>query len=423
MKCWNKISFQSDYYKHPFSWFFVSIYQTGHLLESGTHETQAWIWENYDKKIQIDKPLFRCKKCKKFIEKNNMMNHITSTHPNLLNSKLDNKVVIEDLKNKRGKRKSRRWVWEHFDKLSDTTLRCKLCKESIKYASNMFRHMQRIHADIYSTKVDKKIAKKKDKKTPTSRKRGRPRQSWVWRYYACNGSHAACKLCKKVVQLPKDSSTSNLIKHLMRLHNEVVNKGKRRSRRWLWEHFDKINDTTLQCKLCKLPVKHSTNMLQHIRRKHSDLYKTKVEENVVIEKIKNKPLPRKRGRPHRSWVWAYFVRTSKNRATCKICDKAICSSFSTTGNLIIHLKKVHKKDAGWIWLVFEEEDDSDKYSCRICSFKCTKTEDMKNDIKTICDHLKTEHGLESGDQVSTVPDDKNKVVIKHIKDGSDQDSE
>ncbi|XP_041988842.1 PR domain zinc finger protein 10-like isoform X2 [Aricia agestis] len=368
MKCWNKISFQSDYYKHPFSWFFVSIYQTGHLLESGTHETQAWIWENYDKKIQIDKPLFRCKKCKKFIEKNNMMNHITSTHPNLLNSKLDNKVVIEDLKNKRGKRKSRRWVWEHFDKLSDTTLRCKLCKESIKYASNMFRHMQRIHADIYSTKVDKKIAKKKDKKTPTSR-------------------------------------------------------SKRRSRRWLWEHFDKINDTTLQCKLCKLPVKHSTNMLQHIRRKHSDLYKTKVEENVVIEKIKNKPLPRKRGRPHRSWVWAYFVRTSKNRATCKICDKAICSSFSTTGNLIIHLKKVHKKDAGWIWLVFEEEDDSDKYSCRICSFKCTKTEDMKNDIKTICDHLKTEHGLESGDQVSTVPDDKNKVVIKHIKDGSDQDSE
>lgn len=79
-------------------------------------------------------------------------------------------------------------------------------------------------------------------------------------------------------------------------------------------------------------------------------------------------------------------------------------------NVIMYLD-IHSftEDVSWIWQLFTEDDDM-FYSCKICVYKCMKFSDITRSVNYILHHLKTVHGIISGEQIITGEDTDHTII-------------
>ncbi|XP_041988844.1 uncharacterized protein LOC121740258 isoform X2 [Aricia agestis] len=213
------------------------------------------------------------------------------------------------------------------------------------------------------------------------------------------------EICETQPEVIQDQLPKNVENRQYIFLSSVKSDDTCRKRSWVWKYFDKLSQTIFRCNLCNvvLSIKgcNSNNMNRHIRSRHPVIYGSELEM-----KIKSDEKRTGKGKPLRSWVWTYFNRDSRTRATCKLCDKTINHGGNATGNLNRHLKIIHEKNDDphyWIWKVFDN-DSEDYYSCKLCTFKLAKTDNFDICVQIILDHLKDQHALVSAEQIFTVKD-------------------
>ncbi|EFX66942.1 hypothetical protein DAPPUDRAFT_331582 [Daphnia pulex] len=85
-------------------------------------------------------------------------------------------------------------------------------------------------------------------------------------------------------------------------------------------------------------------VLQDVQTENdADDFRSLMDEIGIVEGDHDEP-----NENLKSKVWQYFTtdRTSRSKATCKLCEKLIDRSGGSTTNMIRHLRNVHKKEPG-----------------------------------------------------------------------------
>ncbi|KAH8419177.1 hypothetical protein KR222_008610 [Zaprionus bogoriensis] len=259
------------------------------------------------------------------------------------------------------KHKRRSYVWKYFSPVPDhlEVYRCSICSETFgNKTTNLGRHLQTVHniSDQHEDAV----------------KRGRPNRSIVWNFCTkLDDKRALCHLCKKVLYFG-GGNTSNITKHLRRMHAEKIDevaklipqnmrwsvdqmgiKKERKGSSYVWNYCEKLSKNAVLCKLCNRRMRfHGTaNVITHLQRRHGIMDET---SGVKLESAENvqeaatsstndastSASPRIMQRSiSGSLVWKYVTRVSEDTVRCRVCLKNL--SYQGTSNLQRHLHRMH----------------------------------------------------------------------------------
>lgn len=147
----------------------------------------------------------------------------------------------------------------------------------------------------------------------------------------------------------------------------------------LLDHFLKIGKSNSICKYCSVKVfTTSVNLSRHLKLQHLDIYlqyeasrRTTIASNVQnitaassSNIIDNSRAKRDDSMNKNESVWAHYLQVTDDSAICIYCRKSI-SYKNTPGNLINHLKTVHKS------IYLNKEDD--KMETGSVNRSCTET--------------------------------------------------
>ncbi|EDW58988.1 uncharacterized protein [Drosophila virilis] len=254
--------------------------------------------------------------------------------------------------------KRQSYVWGFFSPVPDHSdvFRCKVCSETFGNRTPILsRHLQTAHG-ITEHQED-------------AVKKGRPNRSFVWNFCTkLDDKRALCHICKKVLYFG-GGNTSNITKHLRRMHAEKLEevakhmprnvrwameqsvKKERRGSSYVWNYCEKLTKNTVLCKLCNRRMRfHGTaNVITHLQRRHDIMDETtpvkieapdKVQEAATSSTNEN-PMLRtcRRTSLSGSLVWRYITRISDDTVRCRVCLKNL--SYQGTSNLQRHLHRMH----------------------------------------------------------------------------------
>ncbi|KAH8359386.1 hypothetical protein KR093_006372 [Drosophila rubida] len=325
------------------------------------------------------------------------------------------------------KHKRRSYVWRYFSPVPDHSevYRCQICNETFgNKTANLGRHLQTLHG-INDQPED-------------AVKKGRPNRSIVWNFCTkLDHKRALCHLCKKVLYFG-GGNTSNITKHLKRMHaekiEEVANqlprsvqfgmdasspfKKERKGSSYVWNYCEKLSKNTVLCKLCNRRMRfHGTaNVITHLQRRHDIMDETsvvKVESTDNVQEVATSSTNEhglassRRNSLVGSVVWKYITRISEDTVRCRVCLKSL--SYQGTSNLQRHLHRMHNimwnlQDAGQVCVKLEAQDAPSESSffdfcestsnaavwkCQMCA---EKFEDNDNMQEAISSHMIKIHG-------------------------------
>ncbi|KAH8312192.1 hypothetical protein KR044_009753 [Drosophila immigrans] len=328
------------------------------------------------------------------------------------------------------KHKRRSYVWKYFSPVPEhaEVYRCQICQETFgNKTANLGRHLQTVHG-INDVQPEDAV------------KKGRPNRSIVWNFCTkLDHKRALCHLCKKVLYFG-GGNTSNITKHLKRMHaekiGEVANqmprsvqfateasspfKKERRGSSYVWNYCEKLSKNTVLCKLCNRRMRfHGTaNVITHLQRRHDIMDETsvvKVESSGNVQEVatsstNEQGLPsNRRSSLIGSVVWKYIIRLSEDTVRCRVCLKNL--SYQGTSNLQRHLHRMHNimwhlQDGSQVGVKLENVDadavnetsffdfceatsDGAAWKCRMCA---ELFEDNDNLQETISKHMVKIHG-------------------------------
>lgn len=129
----------------------------------------------------------------------------------------------------------------------------------------------------------------------------------------------------------------------------------------VWDYFQTLNDDTVTCKLChqvlQKPASSSTsNFTRHLRSRHAlNLARTSsidvkpegsrapsvTSDDRDDERPSSSTPP---GTAHRSRVWLYIQSLSADSGMCRLCQKVLKTSHSSSSNFTRHLQTKHGVD-------------------------------------------------------------------------------
>ncbi|XP_068622506.1 uncharacterized protein [Battus philenor] len=330
------------------------------------------------------------------------------------------------------------WVSIYYVKLDDQKHKCNVCEAIVaadEKSLELLEHLKTVHKEVYElhkASADASVGFHIEFLHLNMLKDdGDPKTQPVILGEVCEA--ATDEIAKTVSKKEEEESPVDLQFLLIPRKKTRDCTAENRRRSWVWKYFKKLSNIIYRCNLCSvvLSIKgcNTNNMNRHVRTRHPSVYKSEIERkrvpdqgdvnfeadnpyNVKIEELKvidkdlDDAFESLSQKQRRSWIWSYFNRISSTLAQCKLCSRNICHGGNATGNMNRHLKMIHHKtgdDNGWVWKVFESIED-DFYSCKICQYKCMKFEDMERSVTCILEHLKTEHGVISGDQIITGTD-------------------
>ncbi|KAM8705314.1 hypothetical protein ACLKA7_009733 [Drosophila subpalustris] len=322
------------------------------------------------------------------------------------------------------KHKRRSYVWRYFTPVPDHSevFRCKICSETFgNKTANLGRHLQTVHSvnDIHHE---------------DSVKKGRPNRSIVWNFCTkLDHKRALCHLCKKVLYFG-GGNTSNITKHLKRMHAEKIDelanrmprtvrwgtetttcKKERRGSSYVWNYCEKLSKNTVLCKLCNRKMRfHGTaNVITHLQRRHDIMDETssgKIESSGSIQEAAmsstNENSTPRRSSVSGSVVWKYITRLTEDTVRCRVCLKNL--SYQGTSNLQRHLHRMHNiiwsvQDASSVPVKVETDPSSEDSFFDFCEstgdptvWKCQMCEehfeDNENMHEVISTHMIKIHG-------------------------------
>ncbi|XP_030244093.1 uncharacterized protein LOC108660359 [Drosophila navojoa] len=248
--------------------------------------------------------------------------------------------------------KRQSFVSKFFSPVPDhsNVFRCNVCNETFaNKTTNLSRHLQSVHglADHQQDSV----------------KKGRPNRSFVWNFCTkLDEKRALCHICKKVLYFG-GGNTSNITKHLRRMHSEKLEevakqmplnmrwsmeqstRKERRSSSYVWNHCEKLTADTVLCRICDRRMRfHGTaNVITHLQRRHGIMDETSQVKTEAPDKVQAAATSSTNENPRRSisgsQVWRYITRISEDAVRCRVCLKNL--SYQGTSNLQRHLHRMH----------------------------------------------------------------------------------
>ncbi|XP_063836825.1 uncharacterized protein LOC135085974 isoform X1 [Ostrinia nubilalis] len=270
-------------------------------------------------------------------------------------------------------------VWEHFT-ITDPVkkiAKCNVCHNSFSYYSttaNLMNHFRRFHG-VQKGKEDDSSSSENETENVThlnDRKKTRRRKNLVWEHFTIENpvkKIAKCNVCHN--SFSYFTTTANLMNHTIVAHgvqkgkeddssseNETENVTDQKDRSKIgavWEHFTIIDPVKkiAKCNVCNQSFSYlstTANLMNHFRRFHG-VQKEKDDDSSSSEN-ETENVTHSNDRRKKGVVWEHFtIKDSvKKIAKCKVCHKSF-SYFSTTANLMNHLRRIHGVQKG-------KEDDS-----------------------------------------------------------------
>ncbi|XP_071625641.1 uncharacterized protein [Temnothorax longispinosus] len=214
-------------------------------------------------------------------------------------------------------RRKRSKLWNHFEELKPSLVKCTTCKKEIKvsYPTNLTRIMREHLLNKHRISLDDDTLTLPDD---------------LKQYYSeLPGYKAKCKECCKAVSFL--THMPNLREHLRRRHsiriqsrNKTVMTSKRK---WstLWNYFEELNSLLVKCTTCKKKIKiyGITNRIKtmrvHLLKKHG----ISLDDDTLT-------LP--------DDLKQYLSELPEYKAKCKNCSKTMCF-LTHTGHLRDHLRR------------------------------------------------------------------------------------
>ncbi|XP_023160813.2 uncharacterized protein LOC111592682 [Drosophila hydei] len=250
--------------------------------------------------------------------------------------------------------KRQSFVWRFFSPVPDhsNVFRCTVCNETFaNRTTNLSRHLQAVHGLAEHHQQD-------------AVKKGRPNRSFVWNFCTkLDEKRALCHICKKVLYFG-GGNTSNITKHLRRMHSEKLeevakqmpinvrwsmehsSKKERRGSSYVWNHCEKLTNDTVLCTICNRRMRfHGTaNVITHLQRRHGIIDETTPVKIETPDKVQEAATSSTNENPRRSnmsasLVWRYITRISDDTVRCRVCLKNL--SYQGTSNLQRHLHRMH----------------------------------------------------------------------------------
>ncbi|XP_017846872.1 uncharacterized protein LOC108602989 isoform X2 [Drosophila busckii] len=332
----------------------------------------------------------------------------------------ENQNTIPQPQHQASQKRRHSYVWNYFTQVPEhlEVFRCKVCSETFgNKTANLGRHLQTVHgiSDIHRE---------------NSVRKGRPNRSFVWNFCTkLDEKRALCHLCKKVLYFG-GGNTSNITKHLRRMHAEKIEEAskhipgigrsdadwiKRDRKSYIWNYCEKLSENSVMCNLCNRRMRfHGTaNVITHLQRRHGIMGEdtvVKVEEGGSVQEAATSSTNEQITRSSRSssngcFAWRFMTRVSDETVRCLICLKDL--SFQGTSNLQRHLHRMHnvvwngsssdesaatklEQDSEITLLAFcEATNDATVWKCQMCDAHFEHNDNME---ETVVKHMVRVHG-------------------------------
>ena len=291
-------------------------------------------------------------------------------------------------------------LWKCFSKISDEKIQCCVCgvclprifKNEIENTAILEEHLSKIHSIKYTEKI-----------SPTEKPKFNCTKCAYW--------------------APMES---NLKLHMKSAH--PLPSKSRKLRSFVWDHFSKLSDDSVECNHCGQMCKRITGstgiMRQHLKLMHSEKvpeikeYLSKIHSirntkkidfiekqkfnctkcNFWAPKQSNLKLHMKSAHPPKprrlkSFVWNHFSKLSTDIVKCNFCGQ-ICKRINgSTGIMRQHLKLMHsekvpeiKEHLSKILHIRNTEEmnfiQKQKFNCTRCDFWAPKQSNLKLHMKS-----------------------------------------
>ncbi|XP_071628705.1 uncharacterized protein [Temnothorax longispinosus] len=290
-------------------------------------------------------------------------------------------------------RKNRSKLWNYFEELKPTLVKCTTCKNEIKisHPKNYITRM-RIHLTRHGIFLDNDIHTLPDD---------------LRQYYSeLPGYKAKCKDCGKTLSFL--TCMKNLIKHLRRhstiriqSRDKTIIMAPKRKGSNFWNYFEKLKPTLIKCTTCKKEIKLShPSIYTKVMRMHLSRHGIFLDDDTLS-------LP--------DDLKQYYSQLPGYKAKCNNCGETY-SFLSDFRTLRIHLRRhstrilsrdetvimAPKRKRSKFWNYFENLKPS-LVKCTTCK-KEIKVHPT-NCITIMRAHLLKKHGMSFDDDTLTLPDD------------------
>ncbi|XP_024876966.1 uncharacterized protein LOC112457898 isoform X1 [Temnothorax curvispinosus] len=320
--------------------------------------------------------------CDKFYKRLLLWRSLYHIHYQTIN--LYYRTVIIALTRKRSK------LWNYFEKLNHSLVKCTTCKKEIKTPNPTRRtKIMKAHIlNVHGISLDDETVTLPDD---------------LKQYYSeLPGYKAKCNNCGVTLSFLRD--VGSLRKHLRRHSTRIQSQDettptKKRSK--LWNYFEELNPSLVKCTTCKKEIKISCpSNRTPIFRAHLNRHGIFLDNDTVT-------LP--------DDLRQCYSKLPGYKAKCNNCGETI-SFLKTVGHLRTHLRRhstitqsrdktvmVPRKKRSKFWNYFEKLKPS-LVKCTICK-KEIKVSHLTDYTRIFRAHLFKKHGLSLDDDTLTLPDD------------------
>ena len=273
-------------------------------------------------------------------------------------------------------------IWNYFTSKDNRHAVCKTCstdcKTNLSNTSTLSRHLRNSHPKLYKEFISAKrvlinlestFLKKENLTTITDTSStltgSSAKSSLVWNYFTpLQNDRTKCNSCNQEMRT-FDGSTSGMLRHLRRNHEELYNewKSKKEKRQYntilgnslhpIWSHFEENKETKEYiCLICnstmELPDMQLLLLEKHLKEYHDETFKD-YSKKLMDEKVLSDFDVSTNGgiavggfHGKFSRVWELYEQIEKDKAKCNECGTILRVFSNSTSGLLRHIKRHHE---------------------------------------------------------------------------------
>ncbi|XP_071628130.1 uncharacterized protein [Temnothorax longispinosus] len=279
---------------------------------------------------------------------------------------------------------------QYYSELPGHKAKCNNCGKAISFVTN--KAYLRKHLKKHSTKI---LSRDETIITAPARKRNK-----LWNYFEeLNPSLVKCTTCKKEIKISHPKNRIIILRtHLFNEHGIYLDDDIRKLPDDLKQYYSKLPGYKAKCNNCGKTVSFLTN-IAHLRthlKRHSTIIQSRDKTVIMAQKRK------------RSKLWNYFEEVNPSLVKCTTCKKEIKIPYPNNSRTIIFRKHLFNKHK--IYLdddIFSLPDDLKEYYSKLPRYKakcnnCGKTLSFLSNFKNLRRHVKRHStSIQSPDEPNT----------------------
>ena len=297
----------------------------------------------------------------------------------------------------KARKEKRSLCWRYFSSVNGKQAKCNKCQKLVQTLGGsttiMSRHLTKHHPDIFSEfsklrelQTGNRNTSKKLVPVPKADITLGPKSSVVWDFFIPAGPEAAkCHICGQEYSLGESSGTSQLLRHIMKEHDETYNTLKEKRQQIednillcsmhhpMWKYYTELTGNQYSCNQCNGTIIIKTDTLlvkpleDHLQQGgHFDEweeYSKEMSNTDFVYKLKH--AIRCVEAAKYSKIWELYEKVDEDHAKCKACETSLGLDSSTIlqtfsnyqSGLLRHAKNCHAE----VYDKFKEREGRVRY--------------------------------------------------------------